>query len=57
MNENRREEALLVRAEPLVVAKEISHKMVDAVRVCALRTAHSCSRSTPSGLGQSKPCW
>ncbi|HET6661787.1 MAG TPA: hypothetical protein VFH16_17900 [Rubrobacter sp.] len=33
MKENRREEGLLVRAEPLEWAEEISHRMVDVVRV------------------------
>jgi hypothetical protein len=33
MNENRREEGLLVRAEPLDWAEEISHRMVDVVRL------------------------
>jgi hypothetical protein len=33
MKENRTEEGLLVRAEPMGLAKEISHKMVDVVRV------------------------
>ena len=33
MKENRREEALLVRAEPRELAQEISQRMVDVVRV------------------------
>jgi hypothetical protein len=33
MKENGREEALLVRAEPLGLAEEISQRMVDVVRV------------------------
>jgi hypothetical protein len=33
MKENRREEGLLVRAEMLVLAKEISQRIVDVVRV------------------------
>ena len=33
MTENAIEEGLLVRAEPLVQAEEISRRMVDAVRV------------------------
>jgi len=33
MKENRTEEGLLVRAEPLGLAKEISQRMVDVVRV------------------------
>jgi hypothetical protein len=33
MKEKRREEGLLVRAEPLEWAEEISHRMVDVVRV------------------------
>jgi hypothetical protein len=33
MTENGREEGLLVRAEPLEWAEEISHRMVDVVRV------------------------
>jgi hypothetical protein len=33
MTENRREEGLLVRAEPLEWAEEISQRMVDVVRV------------------------
>jgi hypothetical protein len=33
MKENAREEGLLVRAEPLEWAKEISQRMVDVVRV------------------------
>jgi hypothetical protein len=33
MKENRREEGLLVRAEPLEWAEEISQRMVDVVRV------------------------
>jgi hypothetical protein len=33
MKENPREEALLVRAEPLQWAEEISHRMVDVVRL------------------------
>jgi hypothetical protein len=33
MKENRTEEGLLVRAEPMGLAKEISQKMVDVVRV------------------------
>jgi hypothetical protein len=33
MKENRREDGLLVRAEPLEWAEEISHRMVDVVRV------------------------
>ena len=33
MKENRREEGLLVRAEPMGLAKEISQRMVDVVRV------------------------
>jgi len=33
MKENGREEGLLVRAEPLEWAKEISHRMVDVVRL------------------------
>jgi hypothetical protein len=32
MNENGREEGLLVRAEPLPWAEEISHRMADVVR-------------------------
>jgi hypothetical protein len=32
MKENRTEEGLLVRAEPLQWAEEISHRMVDVVR-------------------------
>jgi hypothetical protein len=32
MKENRTEEGLLVRAEPLGLAEEISHRMVDVVR-------------------------
>jgi hypothetical protein len=32
MKENRREEGLLVRAEMLVLAKEISQRIVDVVR-------------------------
>jgi hypothetical protein len=33
MKENRTEEGLLVRAEPMGLAKEISQRMVDVVRV------------------------
>jgi hypothetical protein len=33
MNENATQEGLLVRAEPLEWAQEISHRMVDVVRV------------------------
>ena len=33
MTENRSEEGLLVRAEPLRLAEEISQRMVDVVRV------------------------
>jgi hypothetical protein len=33
MKENRREEGLQVRAEPLGLAEEISHRMVDVVRI------------------------
>ena len=33
MTENRSEEGLLVRAEPLGLAEEISQRMVDVVRV------------------------
>jgi hypothetical protein len=33
MKENQREEGLLVRAEPLEWAEEITHRMVDVVRV------------------------
>ena len=33
MKENGREERLLVRAEPQGLAEEISHRMVDVVRV------------------------
>ncbi len=32
MKENRREEGLLVRAEPLEWAQQITHRMVDVVR-------------------------
>jgi hypothetical protein len=33
MQENQREEGLLIRAEPLEWAQEISHRMADVVRV------------------------
>jgi hypothetical protein len=33
MQENQREEGLLIRAEPLGLAQEISHRMANVVRV------------------------
>ena len=54
MTENGREEGLLIRAEPLEWAEEISQRMVDVVR---LEDGALLLEATPNWPGLSTPCW
>jgi hypothetical protein len=54
MLENRREEGLVVRAERLEWAEEVSHTMAEVER---LEDGALWLDVDPRGLGQSTPCW